>query len=57
MTVDDVIDILEEEATEDIYTLGGVQSGEDDYFQTKFADRCAASGGLALRPPNYQHWH
>lgn len=34
VTVDDVIDILEEETTEDIYTLGGVQSGSDDYFQT-----------------------
>ncbi|MBD3881665.1 magnesium transporter [Phormidium tenue FACHB-886] len=34
ITVDDVIDILEEEATEDIYTLGGVQSGTDSYFQT-----------------------
>lgn len=34
VTVDDVIDILEEETTEDIYTLGGVQSGEDSYFQT-----------------------
>lgn len=34
ITVDDVIDILEEETTEDIYTLGGVQSGEDSYFQT-----------------------
>ncbi|UZQ55005.1 magnesium transporter [Trichothermofontia sichuanensis B231] len=34
VTVDDVIDILEEEVTEDIYTLGGVQSGGDDYFQT-----------------------
>ncbi|NJK40428.1 MAG: magnesium transporter [Acaryochloridaceae cyanobacterium SU_2_1] len=34
VTVDDVIDILEEEATEDIYTMGGVQSGGDDYFQT-----------------------
>jgi magnesium transporter len=34
VTVDDVIDILEEEATEDIYTLGGVQSGADNYFQT-----------------------
>ena len=33
VTVDDVIDILEEETTEDIYTLGGVQ-GSDDYFQT-----------------------
>ncbi|MBD2093164.1 magnesium transporter [Microcoleus sp. FACHB-1515] len=34
VTVDDVIDILEEETTKDIYTLGGVQSGEDSYFQT-----------------------
>lgn len=34
VTVDDVIDILEEEATEDIYTLGGVQSGTDSYFHT-----------------------
>lgn len=34
VTVDDVIDILEEEATEDIYTLGGLQSGGDNYFQT-----------------------
>ncbi len=34
VTVDDVIDILEQETTEDIYTLGGVQAGDDDYFQT-----------------------
>jgi magnesium transporter len=34
VTVDDVIDVLEEEATEDIYALGGVQSGGDNYFQT-----------------------
>jgi len=34
ITVDDVIDILEQETTEDIYTLGGVQSGDDSYFQT-----------------------
>lgn len=35
ITVDDVIDILEQETTEDIYTLGGVQAGAaDDYFQT-----------------------
>lgn len=35
ITVDDVIDIIEAEATEDIYTLGGgVQSGGDNYFQT-----------------------
>ncbi|MBE9170166.1 magnesium transporter [Pleurocapsales cyanobacterium LEGE 06147] len=34
VTVDDVIDILEQEATEDIYALGGVQSEGDNYFQT-----------------------
>jgi magnesium transporter len=34
ITVDDIIDILEEETTEDIYALGGLQSGGDDYFQT-----------------------
>jgi len=35
VTVDDVIDILERETTEDIYVLGGgVQSGGDNYFQT-----------------------
>lgn len=38
ITVDDVIDVLEEEATEDIYTLGGVQSGGDNYFQSNLLD-------------------
>ena len=34
VTVDDVIDIIEQEATEDIYALGGVQSDRNNYFQT-----------------------
>ena len=34
ITVDDVLDILQEETTEDIYALGGLQSGGDNYFQT-----------------------
>jgi magnesium transporter len=34
VTVDDVIDILEQEATEDIYALGGLQSDGYNYFQT-----------------------
>ncbi|HEY9764480.1 MAG TPA: magnesium transporter [Trichocoleus sp.] len=34
VTVDDVIDVLEEETTKDIYALGGVQAGGDSYFQT-----------------------
>jgi len=35
VTVDDILDVLEAEATEDIYAQGGVQTGDsDDYFQT-----------------------
>ncbi|MFQ4146621.1 magnesium transporter [Chlorogloeopsis sp. ULAP02] len=34
VTVDDVLDILEQETTEDIYALGGLESGADNYFQT-----------------------
>ncbi|EAW34506.1 magnesium transporter [Lyngbya sp. PCC 8106] len=33
ITVDDVLDILQEETTEDIYALSGVQSEGDNYFQ------------------------
>ncbi|WOD40193.1 magnesium transporter [Nodosilinea sp. E11] len=34
VTIDDLMDVLEAEGTEDIYTAGGVQSGGDSYFQT-----------------------
>lgn len=35
VTIDDVMDILEQETTKDIYAVGGgVQSGGDGYFQT-----------------------
>lgn len=34
ITVDDVLDVLEQEATEDIYAMGGLQSGKDSYFQS-----------------------
>jgi magnesium transporter len=34
ITVDDALDVLEEETTEDIYTLGGLQAGKENYFQT-----------------------
>lgn len=33
ITVDDVLDIIQQEATKDIYALGGVQSDGDNYFQ------------------------
>lgn len=38
ITVDDVIDILEQETTEDIYRLGGVQAGGDNYFQSNLLE-------------------
>lgn len=34
VTIDDLMDVIEAEVTEDIYTAGGVQSTGDDYFQT-----------------------
>jgi magnesium transporter len=34
VTVDDVLDILEQEATEDIYAQGGIEAKGDKYFQT-----------------------
>jgi len=34
ITVDDVLDVVQQETTEDIYALGGLQAGEDNYFQT-----------------------
>jgi magnesium transporter len=34
VTVDDIIDVLEQEATEDIYAIGGLQTDKDNYFQT-----------------------
>ncbi|QQE66214.1 magnesium transporter [Leptolyngbya sp. BL0902] len=33
VTVDDLMDVIEAEVTEDIYTAGGVQPAKDDYFQ------------------------
>ncbi|MCT7993798.1 magnesium transporter [Laspinema olomoucense] len=34
ITVDDVMDVVEAETTKDIYALGGVASGKENYFQT-----------------------
>ncbi|XID94395.1 magnesium transporter [Paenibacillaceae bacterium WGS1546] len=36
VTVDDLIDVIHEEATEDIQKLGGSQPLEDEYFKTSF---------------------
>jgi magnesium transporter len=34
ITVDDILDVVQQETTEDIYTLGGIQAGEENYFRT-----------------------
>lgn len=34
ITVDDVLDVVQAETTEDIYTLGAVETGDENYFQT-----------------------
>ncbi|WP_338983660.1 magnesium transporter [Spiroplasma endosymbiont of Othius punctulatus] len=34
VTVDDVLDVIEEEVTEDIYKLGGLTPSDDEYFKT-----------------------
>lgn len=36
VTIDDVLDILEEETTEDIYRMGAIQSERDNYFDNNF---------------------
>jgi magnesium transporter len=36
VTVDDIVDVVEEEATEDIQKLGGTQALEDTYLDTTF---------------------
>lgn len=38
VTVDDVIDVIEEEATEDIYKMGGVESTGDNYFEVSLLE-------------------
>ncbi len=39
ITVDDVLDVVEEETTEDIYTSGAVAAGGDSYFESNLFQR------------------
>jgi magnesium transporter len=45
VTVDDVLDVAEEEATEDIHKLGGVEALEEPYMQTGFASMVRKRAG------------
>lgn len=55
ITVDDVLDILEQETTEDIYTLSGIQSRGDNYFQTNLLTVARIKGCLAVYSLDYQY--
>jgi magnesium transporter len=37
VTVDDIVDVVQEEATEDIHKIGGMEALESPYLQTRFA--------------------
>lgn len=52
ITADDIVDIVEEEASEDVYKMSGLTPVEHSYFQTSFKNlfyqRSAWLGGLLL---------
>lgn len=45
VTIDDVLDVAEEEATEDIQKFGGTEALEDPYMQTAFASMIRKRAG------------
>lgn len=49
VTLDDIVDVVEEEATEDVQKFGGMEALEAPYMQTSFASMVRKRGGwLAL---------
>ena len=47
VTVDDVVDVVQEEATEDIQKIGGIEALDEPYLQIGFADMVRKRGRLA----------
>ncbi len=45
VTVDDIVDVVEEEATEDIQKLGGMEALDEPYMRTGFASLVRKRGG------------
>jgi magnesium transporter len=45
VTVDDIVDVVQEEATEDIHKLGGMEALEAPYLQTRFTPMIKKRGG------------
>ncbi len=48
VTVDDIVDVVEEEATEDIQKFGGMEALEAPYLQTAFLEMVQKRGGWLL---------
>lgn len=48
ITVDDVVDIIKEEATEDIQKIGGMEALEEPYFKTSFLQMIRKRAGWLL---------
>jgi len=36
ITVDDIVDVIHEEATEDVYKMAGIEAPDEPYFSTRF---------------------
>jgi magnesium transporter len=45
VTIDDIVDVMQEEATEDIQKLGGMEALDTPYLQTSFQDMVRKRGG------------
>jgi magnesium transporter len=45
VTIDDIVDVVQEAATEDIQKLGGMEALETPYMQTRFADMIKKRAG------------
>lgn len=48
VTYDDIVDVVQKEATEDIQKLGGMQALEDSYFKTDFFTMLKARAGWLI---------
>jgi magnesium transporter len=47
VTVDDIVDVIQEEATEDIQKIGGTAALEAPYLETGFGEPAPQAGGMA----------
>ncbi len=48
ITIDDVIDVIEEEDTEDIQKFGGTEALDEPYLKVSFSEMISASAGWLI---------